>query len=137
MAKTKYKAKKIEGKTRQVHRLVFEKYAERKLTKQEVVHHIDGDKSNNHIFNLMLFPTKSAHAKYHTLQGDYKLKSGENKKKLVNGKLQCSQCGESKTLEYFQKRKTAHLGVVGVCLVCRNEEVRKYKIRKKMRTKID
>lgn len=49
------------------HRAVMEAHIGRKLLKQEHVHHIDGDKSNNKISNLMLFPTNSAHQKYHQL----------------------------------------------------------------------
>ncbi len=49
------------------HRLVMEKHLGRYLTKKEVVHHIDGVILNNHISNLMLFPTNSAHIKFHHL----------------------------------------------------------------------
>jgi endogenous inhibitor of DNA gyrase (YacG/DUF329 family) len=51
------------------HRLVMEAHIGRKLTSKEHVHHIDNDKKNNKISNLMLFPTNSAHQKYH---GRYK-----------------------------------------------------------------
>lgn len=47
------------------HRLVMEKHLGRKLKRKEVVHHIDGDRTNNYISNLMLFPNNSAHLKYH------------------------------------------------------------------------
>jgi len=137
MKTNKYKSKRVNGKKIDEHRFVWENYWGYKLKPEEVIHHIDGDKSNNEINNLKYFSTKSEHAEFHYEQGDYSLKAGENKKELVDGKLQCHQCEKYKPLEEFQKRKTAHLGVVGVCLVCRNEEIRKYKIRKKMRTKID
>ena len=48
------------------HRLVVEKKIGRYLKKEEAVHHIDGDKSNNQIENLMLFPTHKEHMKFHT-----------------------------------------------------------------------
>lgn len=101
----KYKAKKINGKTKQVHRIVMEEHLGRKLAKEEVVHHIDGDKSNNELDNLMLFPTKNAHTKYHFQNGDLKLNAGTNKKKLINGKLKCSECGLIKDLSEFWKHK--------------------------------
>lgn len=44
----------IEGKRRRVkqHRWIMEKHIGRKLSRWETVHHIDGDKTNNHIRNL-------------------------------------------------------------------------------------
>lgn len=47
------------------HRIVMENHIGRKLTKLEVVHHIDGDRSNNAIENLMLFATQAEHLKHH------------------------------------------------------------------------
>lgn len=47
------------------HRLVMEKHLGRKLNKSEIVHHIDRNKSNNNLDNLMLFPNSGAHIKYH------------------------------------------------------------------------
>jgi len=37
----------------------------RPLTTDEIVHHIDGNCSNNHIDNLMMFPSHSAHMRWH------------------------------------------------------------------------
>jgi len=51
--------------TKLEHRLVMEKYIGRKLTKEEVVHHIDENRKNNHISNLMLFKNNSEHIKHH------------------------------------------------------------------------
>jgi hypothetical protein len=122
---SKYKAIKIEGKTKQVHRLVMEKEIGRELESSEVVHHIDGDKSNNDINNLELFPSKGAHAKHHFDNGDYNLIGGNNKKKLENGRLRCSKCNELKELTEFETRKIAHLNVLGICKECRNKPRRK------------
>lgn len=48
------------------HRLNIEKKLGRYLKKSEVIHHIDEDKSNNEIDNLMPFKTQKLHAKFHT-----------------------------------------------------------------------
>lgn len=42
----------------------MEEYIGRPLRKDEVVHHVDGNKRNNNITNLMLM-TRSEHAKIH------------------------------------------------------------------------
>ena len=46
------------------HRLVMEKYLKRYLKIDEIVHHLDGDKSNNKLTNLKLM-TISEHRKLH------------------------------------------------------------------------
>ena len=46
-------------------RLTMEKYLKRPLKSKEIVHHIDGDVTNDNIKNLQLFPNTSAHLKLH------------------------------------------------------------------------
>lgn len=123
----KYKAIKINGKVEQGHRLKMELHLGRKLSNQEIVHHIDGDKSNNSINNLLLFLTKAAHTKYHFDNGDLKLKAGSNRKKLINGKLKCIKCKNYKELKEFAKDPTKYLGVKGICKKCYNLQRRKKK----------
>lgn len=50
------------------HRVVMENYLGRELKPEEVVHHIDEDKSNNDISNLKLFETTGKHLSFHKNQ---------------------------------------------------------------------
>ena len=65
-----YKKRRVNGKPRDLHRALVEEHIGRELTEDEVVHHIDGNKLNNDISNLMVM-TKRAHSKLHYMQGDY------------------------------------------------------------------
>lgn len=47
------------------HRIVAENALGRKLKKQEIVHHIDGDKHNNKIKNLAILPNRKYHNRVH------------------------------------------------------------------------
>jgi len=50
---------------RHEHRVVMERKLGRKLKRGEIVHHIDGDKRNNHPDNLKLLSSQSEHASLH------------------------------------------------------------------------
>lgn len=49
------------------HRFIMEEHLGRKLTKKEVVHHINGDRKDNRIENLMLFSGQKIHRYWHSL----------------------------------------------------------------------
>lgn len=47
------------------HRIVARGLIGRQLTKREVVHHVDGDKTNNAPQNLRIFSSQAEHARHH------------------------------------------------------------------------
>jgi len=53
------------NKRRAIHRVIMEEHLGRPLTKKEVVHHIDGNKTNNDISNLQLFSCVGEHTRFH------------------------------------------------------------------------
>lgn len=60
------------------HRYIMQQFLGRKLKENEVVHHIDGNKSNNNIENLQLM-IKEEHSRYHAKN---RIVSAETRKKL-------------------------------------------------------
>ena len=60
----KYIYVKENGKLIQEHRLIAEKILKRKLKKNEIIHHRDGDKKNNDPLNLMLFENQRSHVSF-------------------------------------------------------------------------
>ena len=60
----RYRKTKINGKTFNVHRRLMEIHLGRTLTRDEVVHHINGDRLDNRIENLEVM-THKQHAVHH------------------------------------------------------------------------
>lgn len=61
----------IHNKRKLKHRVLFEKAIGRKLRSNEVVHHINGDNTDNNINNLLAM-TQSTHFKLHHMLGSFK-----------------------------------------------------------------
>ena len=47
------------------HRHIVEQFTKRKLDKQEVIHHLNENRVDNKIENLMVFKSNSAHQSFH------------------------------------------------------------------------
>jgi hypothetical protein len=60
----KYKQRKIKGKKCLEHRYIYSQYVKRPLLKGELIHHKNGDKSDNRIENLEIMTPKE-HSIFH------------------------------------------------------------------------
>jgi len=65
----KYIYKTKNGRLFREHRLIMEDYLKRKLTSNEVIHHINGNTKDNRIENLQVL-SNSEHSKLHNKKGN-------------------------------------------------------------------
>jgi hypothetical protein len=90
-----YPAEWVNGKAKYVHVSVMEEKLGRKLGKHEVVHHKDGNKTNNDPDNLMLLRTQSDHGIIHTQNREsievFETKDGSAI--VVKDQKPCAYCG--------------------------------------------
>lgn len=94
------------GKQRE-HRAVWEE-ANGPIPEGAVIHHIDGNPSNNALDNLMLCPDQRHHMR---LQHGWRLVDGEWHKP-------CSRCGDVKPTSDFYRRRTGSAEFVSRCKAC-------------------
>lgn len=93
------RCKKKESNYLAEHILFMEKYLGRHLTSSEQIHHKNGNKLNNSLNNLKLFPSSSKHIKYEMLLGDFA-------KKLLFSNTSVSN--KSELLQLFNKFVKEH-----------------------------
>lgn len=60
-----YRVLRQDGKKYKEHRIIAENILKRPLSKNEVVHHVNGIKTDNRVENLWIFPSQKDHAEYH------------------------------------------------------------------------
>lgn len=96
-----------------IHQLQVEKKLGRLLNDKECVHHIDEDKYNNNVDNLMVFKTKADHTAFHSgceiyLDGDVWVAK-------INKNRICSICGEIKDyhahvcINCYSRKRASHI----------------------------
>lgn len=121
----RYKAVKINGKKRDLHRVVAEQKVGRKLGYDEVVHHEDEDKLNNNPSNLTII-SRAEHSRLHGLKTGMPKERAEkirdkNRERNFNGNLSVSQVKEVKALlmNGVKQREIAEMYGVSKFVICR------------------
>ena len=90
------------------------------IPKGRVIHHVDGDPTNDALGNLMCLP-KAQHEDFHDwLRGEFIWVAGMQWKR-------CSRCHEYKSPDEFHKHKQGRNGCHSCCKDCRREYKREYR----------
>ena len=95
------------------HRLTMEKHLKRYLKPTESVHHIDGNKQNNSLNNLIFFPNESAHQKFE--------QSIKRQARIINRKKYCTKCHKLLPLKNFSKNRQTIIGLRPDCRSCQKQ----------------
>jgi len=106
----RYRTKRVDGRTMFEHILIVESVLGRKLPAGAVVHHVDGDPSNNAHSNLVLCPSQAYHMLLHARART--LAAGAN----PDTHRVCSKCRVAKPFSDFHKKL---LRLHDACKPCR------------------
>ena len=100
-------------RSHKIHRLLVEKILGKLLPNKAEIHHIDGNKSNNDLSNLIVCPNRKYHFLLHSRQ------------RLINAKVSpwthvwCTKCGP-KLMADFHKNSRNPNGFSALCMNCDN-----------------
>ena len=93
-----YRQIRVNGKTIPEHRYIMEQHLGRKLERNELVHHIDGDRLNNTIENLEVM-TIEEHARMHMKHIGFPKLDEEAEKRRRDGNLKYFANGRNKLIK--------------------------------------
>lgn len=106
-----YRVYRINHKPKFEHRIVIEKYIDRELSDNEIIHHKNGDKLDNRIGNLEII-TRSDHKRIHRNPDFYF--DGISKS--------CSRCKKIKLInEFYPHHRKNRINLYSHCKVCCSE----------------
>lgn len=105
---------KVNGKRIDEHRLIMEEYLGRKLSRNEVVHHINGNKKDNRIVNLEVM-NLSEHSRKE-MKGNTHSPVKKHKGEL----FLCPGCNLYLPRKSFNKNKNSYFKIETRCKKCRS-----------------
>lgn len=116
------------------HRYIMSKFLRRPLKQEEVVHHMNGDKLDNRIRNLRVFPNEASHWQWHREHPEI---GSPNPRRVmrtpIEGCLLCTGCGETKQVAEFNTDKGRASGYSQYCRACLKTKNQDYHQRRKAR----